>query len=121
MKNNGIIIMKQPPQTTHRLQPLDVSVFKPLSSYFQDSCRKFKKEKNRGINRYDLAEIVKPAWEKATIPSTIIGGFRNCGYWPLDRSKITATDCAPSNFQFSTRPKQCNFVNDLNSNNNNDD
>ena len=82
--------MKLPPQTTHRLQPLDVSVFKPLSSYFQESCRKFKKEKklNRGINRYDLAEIVKPAWEKATVPSTIISGFRNCGYWPKLQKRI---------------------------------
>jgi hypothetical protein len=118
-KNNGVIIMKLPPQTTHRLQPLDISVFKPLSSYFQDSCRKFKKEKKRGINRYDLAEIVKPAWERATIPSTIISGFRNCGYWPLDRSKITKTDCAPSKYDFPTELKQCTFVNNsMNKNNN---
>ena len=31
-QENGLIILRFPPHTTHRLQPLDVSYMKPLSN-----------------------------------------------------------------------------------------
>lgn len=34
VRENGIILMQLPGHTTHRLQPLDVSFFLPLQTYF---------------------------------------------------------------------------------------
>ena len=31
---NGVVMLAQPPHTTHRLQPLDVGFFKPLQTYY---------------------------------------------------------------------------------------
>jgi hypothetical protein len=95
--DNGIIMLQLPAQTTHRLQPLDISVFKPFSDYWKQSVKRYKHDNNiKSINKYNVAECIIPAWEHATVPSTIISGFRNCGYWPLNRSKITLTDCSPA-------------------------
>jgi hypothetical protein len=95
--DNSIIPLQLPPQTTHRLQPLDVSVFKPFSDYWKQSVKRFKKDNYiKSINKYNVAECIVPAWQHATVPSTVISGFRNCGYWPLDRSKITLEDCSPA-------------------------
>lgn len=34
---NGIVMLSVPPHTTHKLQPLDVGVFGPLKTYFEQT------------------------------------------------------------------------------------
>jgi hypothetical protein len=42
---NCVIILSLPDHTTHRLQPLNVSFFKPLSSYYIAEIEKFLRQK----------------------------------------------------------------------------
>ncbi|XP_037040649.1 tigger transposable element-derived protein 6-like [Bradysia coprophila] len=36
--DNGIVMLSIPPHTSHRLQPLDLTIFGPLSTAFNDAC-----------------------------------------------------------------------------------
>lgn len=38
---NGVIILCLPPHTTHVSQPLDVSFFKPLKTYWSEVCHRY--------------------------------------------------------------------------------
>jgi hypothetical protein len=40
-RTNGVVLLSIPAHTTHRLQPLDISFFKPLSAYFNQACDKW--------------------------------------------------------------------------------
>ncbi|KAJ8912480.1 hypothetical protein NQ315_014580 [Exocentrus adspersus] len=46
---NKIILYALPPNSTHILQPADVSVFKPLKEYWRQSVRKWQKENNNCV------------------------------------------------------------------------
>ena len=37
-KENGIIMLTLPPHTSHKLQPLDMSVYKSLKYFYNQSC-----------------------------------------------------------------------------------
>lgn len=118
-KTSGIIMQFLPPQTTHRMQPLDVAVFKPFSDYWKTECRKFRNNhNNHSITRHDVASTIKPAWEKCTIPSTIESGFRNTGIFPFNPTKITSEDMKPAEI-FQKSPLDNNNNNNNNSNNSN--
>ena len=42
-RDNGVIILCLPPHCTHRLQPVDVSFMKPLSTYYDCEVTKYQK------------------------------------------------------------------------------
>ena len=83
--NLGIDLLTLPAHTTHRLQPLDVSVFGPFKNYFR-SERVAWMAKNPGVEvkRFELAELASKAFKRALTPSNIKAGFRRTGIWPLN-------------------------------------
>jgi hypothetical protein len=38
---NGVILLQLPGYTTHRLQPLDVAIFGPMESYYEQAVKKW--------------------------------------------------------------------------------
>lgn len=42
-RENGVIMLSVPPHTTHKLQPLDVAIFKSFKSAFENSIDVFQK------------------------------------------------------------------------------
>jgi hypothetical protein len=92
----GIEILCLPANTTHRLQPLDVSVFGPLSTYWATACSRFRLDRGYSISKYDVCSLFAEPWTTATSVKNIQAGFRNCGIWPFDPSKITISDMVPS-------------------------
>ena len=42
-KENGVIILQFPPHCTHKMQPADVSIIKPLSNFHTDEVTKFQR------------------------------------------------------------------------------
>lgn len=38
-KDSGVLLLTLPPHTSHRLQPLDKTVYGPLKHYYNDACR----------------------------------------------------------------------------------
>ncbi|KAI6788227.1 hypothetical protein KC361_g9166 [Hortaea werneckii] len=79
-----------PPHSTHRLQPLDVSVFAPMANYYSqaldDSVRK--SEGRTTISKRDFFSIFWPAFEKAFTKKNIASAWSNTGIWPFDPPKV---------------------------------
>ena len=92
-----IEIMCLPAHSSHLLQPLDVAVFKPLKTHFNEACRKFlQSNPGRVITIYDISQLVGEAWPQALTPVNLISGFSNSGIYPLNPAKITLEKLAPS-------------------------
>ena len=88
-RENGVHIVCLPPHTTHRLQPLDVSIMKPLSTNLANQSRLFMRN-NPGatIGLYQVAGIFKRASENACTQSNMMSGFEKCGIYPLDEDRF---------------------------------
>jgi hypothetical protein len=81
-----ILVAVYPPHTTHRLQPLDVSLFAPLATYYSDSLEQFV-HTTAGISslgKRDFFTLFWPAYIKAFTASNIESGWRKTGLFPWD-------------------------------------
>ncbi|XP_028159510.1 uncharacterized protein LOC114352198, partial [Ostrinia furnacalis] len=106
-KDNGVTILTIPPHTSHRLQPLDVSVFAPLQTYYNAAADSWMM-RNPGvpISIYCVAEILGTAFEKAMTPVNIKSGFRKSGIFPFDRNIFNDDDFMPSEVTNRTDPNE---------------
>jgi hypothetical protein len=84
-KQNGLDLLTLPSHTSHHLQPLDYSVFRPFKCAFR-GYRDAWTLQNRGrpAQKEDLAEWVSLALERALTANNIIQGFKGTGIWPLN-------------------------------------
>lgn len=91
---NGIVLLNFPPHCSHRLQPLDVSVYSAFKNYYNVHCSNKIIIENPGVpvTIYNVAEIVGKAFPKAFTPTNIISGFRATGIWPFNREIFTESD-----------------------------
>ncbi|KAF1987353.1 DDE-domain-containing protein [Aulographum hederae CBS 113979] len=87
---HDIILVAYPPHSTHRLQPLDVSLFSPLSTYYSQNLneRLFLTQGLSGISQKDFFDLVWPAYLRAFTESNILSGFRKTGLYPLDAKQV---------------------------------
>ena len=81
----GLDLLTLPSHTTHRLQPLVVSIF----ALFNCTFKRYKdawvlKKRGKGASKYILAMWVSMGLQRALTTSNIEGGFRTCGVWPLN-------------------------------------
>ena len=87
-KENGIHLLTTPAHCTHKLMPLDISVFKAFKSNFKRDCHAWNKIHTKKIDIYDIPEITRTSWMKAANPENIASGFCKAGIWPFDRHKF---------------------------------
>jgi hypothetical protein len=86
---SGLDIVSLPSHTSHALQPLDVSCFKPFKTAFRqirDSWTVLNKGKK--VKKQDLCEWTSKALLKALTPKNIKSGFKKTGIWPLNTSAV---------------------------------
>ena len=95
-KENGVIILQLPGHTTHRLQPLDVAVFKPLQLYYDEAVVKHLRKEDR-VTQFSVAGLFAEAYARAASMSNAIAGFKSTGIWPLDRNVFRDTDFVTTN------------------------
>lgn len=94
--SQGVIVVCLPPHTTHVSQPLDVSFFKPLKSYWSEVCHRYMQDNpGRVVTKYQFSSLFSTAWYKTVRPENIIAGFRKVGVCPFDSSAI-AVPSVPS-------------------------
>ena len=86
----GIILGILPPHSTHRLQPLDLKIFSPLSTaYSVEIDRVF--QESGGYSRMtkrSFWSIFRIAWNKAISRANILSAFKAAGIHPLDPSVV---------------------------------
>lgn len=92
-RESGVILLCFPPHCTHRLQPLDVSFMKPLSTYYGDEVKSWlRAHPGRVVTQYQIAGLFGKAFVKAALMGTAISGFNKTGIWPPQRNVFTEAD-----------------------------
>jgi hypothetical protein len=83
-KENGVVLVTIPPHTSHKLQPLDISVYGPFKRLFNREMDTWlSNHGGKTVSIYELAEISGKAWIKASMPANIISGFASAGLYPF--------------------------------------
>lgn len=86
---NEVSVIKLPSHTSNRLQPLDVSCFKPLkNAWDKELVRKQRESGFRHLSKSDFVNSLCSVWEAALKPDNIKAGFTKTGIFPLDSSQF---------------------------------
>jgi hypothetical protein len=87
---NRILLATYPPYSTHTLQPLDVVMFKPLSSAYSAQVASFI-ERSQGLtsmSKRDFYPMFIAAWEASFKEETILKAFKATSLSPLNPEVI---------------------------------
>lgn len=92
-RENGVILLQLPGHTTHRVQPLDRTFFKPLQTYYAQMIRKWL-QLNPGlcVTQYHVSELAAEAYGKAATIENATSGFKVTGIYPVDRTVFKESD-----------------------------
>lgn len=102
-KENGVFLLCLPPHCTHRLQPLDVSFYGPMKTYYyQEVSRWLKTHPGRIVTQYQISELFANAYGKAACVANAKSGFSKTGLWPINPNVIEDYLFAPA--QTTDRP-----------------
>ena len=85
-----IHIAVYPSHSTHRLQPLDIGLFSPLSSYYSTSLSDFIAA-TRGylsVGKREFFALFWPAFQKAFSEKNIHSAWAKSGLWPWDADSV---------------------------------
>lgn len=105
-KKHSIEIAKLPSHTTHLLQPLDVSTFKPLKEAYDVVAHNFFWTNRRYISKRNFPVILADAW-KAFKPDMAINGFRKTGVSPFNSGVVDASSiCLSAPYQHQASDQQ---------------
>ena len=68
-KTNGVVLLSFPPDTSHKLQPLDRSVYGPFKKFVNSACDAWmKNHPAKTMTIYDIPGIVRHALPLACTP-----------------------------------------------------
>lgn len=79
-----------PPHSTHRLQPLDVSLFALLATYHSQELDQFlyKSQGLCSLTKRDFFRLFWAAWGKAFTISNIESGWKRTGLYHFEPSVV---------------------------------
>ena len=80
LRDNRVICIALPSHSSHRLQPLDVSVFAPYKAALKAELHKVSRH-TRVIDVFAAAECISFAYNTAVNFSNIVKGFEQTGLW----------------------------------------
>jgi hypothetical protein len=89
-ERHRILIAIYPPHSTHRLQPLDVSVFAPLAHHYSQGLDSLirQSEGRTTMSKRDFFAIFWPAFEEAFTEKNIASAWSKTGILPFDPQKV---------------------------------
>src|SRR6266536_2884336 len=87
---HDIILLILPPHTTHRLQPLDVGMFQPLSTNYSIELDEMINESGGRVtmSKAFFWPMFKRSWDKAFTKKNIQSAFCKSGIWPTDGTHV---------------------------------
>ena len=92
-RKENVIMLCLPPHTTHKIQPLDRILFKPLQTYYDQAAERWlRTHVGRVITPYQLCGLFNEAYCKSATMSTAINGFARCGIWPCSRDVFAESE-----------------------------
>lgn len=105
--DNGIKIITFPPHTTNHLQPLDLCVFGPFKTFYNQAIEKWHLDHpGKTFNIYNVAQCVGYAHPLAFTPKNISSGFSTPGIYPFNRNAFSEIDFLPASVTDRPDPQQ---------------
>lgn len=81
-KDNGVTMLTLPPHCSHKMQPLDRSVYGPFKTFYNKAANDFMtNHPGQPITIHDISQIVGKAYPLAFTPKNIIAGFEVSGIY----------------------------------------
>lgn len=94
-KANNVILLVLPSHCTHRLQPLDLSFFKALNSYYNNEIITWlRNHQGRSVGEEQIAGLFAAAYGKAATVNNAVKGFEKAGIHPFRDDIFTDEDFA---------------------------
>ena len=88
-----VVLFTLPPHCSHKLQPLNRSVFGPFKKYVNSACDNWmKNHPGKYMTIYDIPHIVNLALPLAATPVNIQNGFSVCGISLFNNHIFTNND-----------------------------
>lgn len=116
-KDNGVILVTFHPHTSHKMQPLDRTVFGAFKTYFNTAMNEHMISPGnigKPVSIYDLAQLVGKAFPLAFTPNNITQGFKVTGFVPLNENIFQDFEFSPSNV--TDRPDPATAIDNIESN-----
>lgn len=88
-KENHVTLLSFPPHCSHKLQPLDVSVYGPFKTYINQASDTWMRDPanaGKSMSIHVIPSLVSHAFPKAFSTTNITAGFKATGIWPFDKS-----------------------------------
>ena len=98
-KANGIVLLPLPPHCSHKLQPLDRSVFGPLEAAANNVASNWMiSNPGKCMKITTILELVTMVYNQVFTVKNIQGGFRVSGICPFNSTIFTQQDFAPYSY-----------------------
>ena len=102
---NGVVMICLPPHTTHRMQPLDKTIYGPLKCAYNAACDQWMVcHAGDRISAYDQAELFGKAYTTIATVKKAVTGFESTGLWPFNPDIFTPEDFAAAEVTDEPQP-----------------
>ena len=88
-------IFSLPGHTTHYLQPLDRTIFKPCKTAYDRICSEHLKDIDNVVSKVTWPGLFQHAFEEAMIPPNALSGFAATGLYPWSTLAIPVSPFLP--------------------------
>lgn len=96
-KSNHIHLLTLPPHSSHKTQPLDRCIFRPLKAYYDAAVDSWDvSHPGETFSVYNVAESFKLAFEKASTVENAVQSFKSTGIYPFNANTFSDADFLPS-------------------------
>lgn len=86
-KRHGIHMLTFHPHTSHKMQPLDRTVFGPFKAYYNSACESWMLcHPGKPMTIYNISSAVGEAYPQALTMKNIQSGFKVTGIWPFNEN-----------------------------------
>ena len=89
-QQHRILIAVYPPHSTHRLQPLDVSLFSPMAVYYSQELHQFTQD-SQGISKVTKRDFFRLFWQaypRTFTSDNIASGWSKTGLHPFNPAAV---------------------------------
>lgn len=108
-KEHHISVVTLPPHCSHKMQPLDKSVYGPFKSFYNRAMNDWMNSPGnagRPVSIYEVAELAGVAYELAFTMKNITSGFRSTGIVPFNSNIFQDSDFLAASVTDRPQPLQ---------------
>jgi len=93
-RDNNVSLLILPSHCTHKVQPLDVAVFKRFKSHYDRAVMNWlHAHPGRAVQESNVAELFSEAWGKAATVANAVSGFAKARINPFKESDTDDEEC----------------------------